>query len=356
MPSSDLPRAARPPLWHRLLPWLKLAVTVGLIGWLWQRGTLDFSAVLWLSGSPGIVAGVIALSMIMYALTALRWNVVLRSQHIVLPFSWAHRVTYLGLFGNLFLPGGGMAGDALRMAAVLRAAPEKRLAGVLTLFVDRAVGLYAMLFIAMVAIILNPALVLGMGTLRVLAMGVVAVVIGLPVATWSFYRLVSSLSGTPWFERLLQAGRIGAMLRRLIEIARLYRDAWKRLIWSFVISLGLQVCALGGVVWVAGALALGTLTPLEYTFATPWAWMANFLPLTPGGIGVGEAAFDHVCRWIETTPSGAAYGTIFLVVRILTMVATFPGLVLFSMARGEINAAETALAPPGESPLPCDPT
>ena len=46
-------------------------------------------------------------------------------------------------------------------------------------------------------------------------------------------------------------------------------------------------------------------------FAVPLTLVVNALPLTPSGLGVGEAAFDQICRWLEPVPSGAAYSTFF---------------------------------------------
>ncbi|MBF0340793.1 MAG: flippase-like domain-containing protein [Magnetococcales bacterium] len=329
----------KPSPWRRLLPLLKLLATVGLIGLLWYQGKLDFSTLMLISSSPGTILLVIGASMIGYSLVAVRWVLLLHSQHIPLPFAWGHRVTYLGLYCNLVLPGGGMAGDALRLAHAIRAAPTHRLEALLSLFVDRAVGLYAMLLIAMLAIFVNPHLVMGIGPLQLMAVAVIAAVFGIPLSVLIFYLLVNRVRETPWFVRFLQSGRVGRLTGRLVEIIRLYHHAWPRLLLALGITLVCQMLLLWALVLVANGLSMGTLTPGEYTFATPWAWIANFLPLTPGGIGVGEAAFDQVCRWIETTPSGAPYGTIFLVFRLLTMLGTFPGLVIFFFSRKEVQEA-----------------
>lgn len=321
------------------MPFIKLALTVGLFVVLFEQGRLDLSALTVLYDSPGTILAVLLFSLISYSAVGVRWVILLHSQKIPLSYAWGHRVNYLGIFCNLVLPGGNMAGDAVRLAHALRAAPCHRLEAFLSLFVDRLIGLYAMLFIALLAIIVHPELAMGSAPLRIMATGVVLIVIGAPVVAVLFYHLVGRLSGQPWFGRLLQWGGVGRLLTRLIDIARLYRHALPQLMLALTISVVTQMLLLWGVVLIAMALAVGSLTPLEYAFATPWAWMANFLPLTPGGIGVGEAAFDQLCRWIESAPSGAAYGTILLVYRILTMLATLPGLVLFLFDRKGVQDA-----------------
>ncbi|MBF0270788.1 MAG: flippase-like domain-containing protein [Magnetococcales bacterium] len=325
-------------LWQRLLPVIKLGASVSLIALLWYQGKLDFAALWLLSSSPWTIVMAVLFSTVSYSLGALRWIVLLRSQRIALPLSWGHKVTFLGLYCNLVLPGGGMAGDAVRLAQVIRVAPEQRLEGFLSLFVDRAVGLYGMLFIAMLAIVSNPAVVTGIGPLQLMAGVVFGAVVGVPVGAVVLYRLLHFLTEQAWFARLLAAGRLGQLLGRLLDIIRLYRNALPQLLMAFLLTLVLQGLLLMGLVLVSMAMGVGTLTPLDYAFATPWAWMANFLPLTPGGIGVGEAAFDQMCRWLETVPSGAPYGTIFLVYRMLNMLGSFPGLVIFFFDRQKVRA------------------
>ncbi|MBF0190016.1 MAG: flippase-like domain-containing protein [Magnetococcales bacterium] len=325
--------------WQRVWPLIKLGASATLIGLLWYQGKLDFSALWLLSSSPWTIVLAVLFSTASYSLGALRWIVLLRSQRIVLPLIWGHKVTYLSLYCNLVLPGGGMAGDAIRLAQVIRVAPQQRLEGFLSLFVDRAVGLYGMLFIALLAILSNPDVVTDIGPLRLMAGVVLGAVLGIPVGAVVFYHLLHFLTEKAWFVRLLASGgRFGALLGRLMDIVRLYRNALPQLLLALLLTVLLQGLLLSGLVLVAVSMELGSLTPLDYTFATPWAWMANFLPLTPGGIGVGEATFDQVCRWLESTPSGAPYGTIFLMYRLLSMLGSFPGLVIFFFDRKEVQA------------------
>jgi glycosyltransferase 2 family protein len=71
-------------------------------------------------------------------------------------------------------------------------------------------------------------------------------------------------------------------------------------------------------------------------FAVPLTSMVNALPLTPRGIGVGEAAFDQICPWLEPTLSGAAYSSIFFAFRVVSSLTCIPGLISLAVYR---NAA-----------------
>ncbi|MBF0417748.1 MAG: flippase-like domain-containing protein [Magnetococcales bacterium] len=326
-------------VWQRLLPWLKFIFSAGLIVLLWHQGKLDFTALVQFADAPWTILSVVLFTLLSYALISLRWVILLRSQQIPLSFSLGQRITFLGIFCNLVLPGGGMAGDAVRLAHLVRVAPEQKLGAFSTLFVDRLVGLYAMMVIALVAVAFQPQLVLGSVTLRFMVLMMGLLVLGLPLGALLVYRLAKHLSRSSRFDIFLRSGGLGGLTSRLIEIVRLYRSARWQLFQALCISLLAHSLMLSVLLQVALAMNIGQLAPLDYLFATPWAWIANFLPLTPGGIGVGEAAFDQVCRWIESSPSGAPYGTIFLMYRMLTILGSFPGLILFFFSSEEVRGA-----------------
>jgi uncharacterized membrane protein YbhN (UPF0104 family) len=77
-------------------------------------------------------------------------------------------------------------------------------------------------------------------------------------------------------------------------------------------------------------------------FAVPLTLVANALPLTPSGLGVGEAAFDQICRWLEPTPSGAAYSSIFFAFRLVSTLTCIPGLISLAIYRNAAGAGSTS--------------
>jgi uncharacterized membrane protein YbhN (UPF0104 family) len=85
----------------------------------------------------------------------------------------------------------------------------------------------------------------------------------------------------------------------------------------------------GGLIVVANSLAIGSLASSDYAVVTPLAMLVNMVPLSPGGLGIGEGAFDQLCRWIEPVRSGAPYGTVFLTYRAMSAISVLPGLFFF---------------------------
>jgi hypothetical protein len=65
-------------------------------------------------------------------------------------------------------------------------------------------------------------------------------------------------------------------------------------------------------------------------------------PLTPGGLGVGEAAFARACDVLEAQRSGAAYATVFLAYRCLGFLAALPGAFFGPMTKERPEALRPA--------------
>jgi hypothetical protein len=145
--------------------------------------------------------------------------------------------------------------------------------------------------------------------------------------------LFGSRLARPLEAHLSNWPRVAAVVGHARNLVSLVRTHPLQLMGAFVLSLVIHACVVAGVVAIAAAVRIGRLTAADYMFAVPLTLVANSVPLTPNGLGVGEAAFDQICRWLEATPSGAAYSSIFFALRAISMLACLPGFVSFALYR-----------------------
>src|SRR5438552_1736540 len=109
-PDAAEPEAAALPeprssAWRRWLVWgAKAAVAIGLLTWLVWSGRLDFSRLLWV-GPSWSMAALVALTFGSMVLPAWRWQLLLKAQGIHEPFGRILRLTWVGYFSALVLPG-----------------------------------------------------------------------------------------------------------------------------------------------------------------------------------------------------------------------------------------------------------
>jgi uncharacterized membrane protein YbhN (UPF0104 family) len=115
----------------------------------------------------------------------------------------------------------------------------------------------------------------------------------------------------------------------------------------FLLSVLLLVMILGSIAALGFAMGFDALSLPSYFTAGIWAMIANSIPLTPGGLGVGEAAFAQLAHILEPVPSHASYATAFLAMRVLNALIGILGLLPYILHRQEISqAVERAAAEP----------
>jgi uncharacterized membrane protein YbhN (UPF0104 family) len=99
------------------------------------------------------------------------------------------------------------------------------------------------------------------------------------------------------------------------------------------------------------AIQAPALTVADIGEAAALSLFAGAFPITPGGIGVGEAVFDQLCRWLASGAQDFAYGTGYLAFRVVSLLAACYGFIPLVNLRAMLraNAAAARMAATGES-------
>lgn len=264
--------------------------------------------------------------------TAWRWRWLVHALGLVLSAADAVRYTLYGVFFNLAVPG-ATGGDVVKAyyAAKRTGVPTK---AVVSVFVDRLVGLFALVLFAAGALWLGPSQA-GYGAPKTLVLAVLAagVVGGVLFASRRVRRRLGLSS-------LLARLPFQGVLREVDAAFALYKRRPGSLLVgvlvSFVNHAGTCVCA-----WLlAQALGLSKVT-LPITFAlVPIASLISAVPLLPGGWGVGEAAFAYLFSKVNV-PASEAVG-LSVVFRLAILTSGLPGGVLWLTARDHAGRREMA--------------
>jgi hypothetical protein len=217
-----------------------------------------------------------------------RWRLVLRVQGLELPWGRAAGIAFVAQFFNAFLLG-STGGDVIKALYAARETHHKKAEAVVTVFVDRLLGLWAMLLFATVMMIPNAALLsrrqeLGAPALMiVLMLGGASVV--LSVAFWS------GLSRRfPRARHWLRKMPKGELLERSLDACRHFGKSRGFLLKTLALSLLVNVaCVLQMMVLSAG---LGvSISSSAWLVIVPMIFCISALPITPSGLGVRENLF-----------------------------------------------------------------
>jgi uncharacterized membrane protein YbhN (UPF0104 family) len=302
---------------------LRYAFSSGLVVWLitsvdWgELGVLQ-GGVSWAPVCVGLL-----LAGIVYPLHALRWWLLYRAGGVTLSLSWAHAVTWVGQFYNSVLLG-GLGGDAARAWYLLRDAPGHQAAGLLSLLLDRSLGLVMLLVMAGVALLACLQQVTASPELRVLGLVVAA---GLAASALFFiWAWRTAPSRWPRWISTSLGPRAFASCTALHAAAR---AAGRVLAGAAGMSAAIWLLDFAAVWLFAHGLGLG-LPFLETCLAVAVAYAATALPVSVGGHGVREGTLLAVLAAFGLVALDGSSRDAALALGVLVWASTM----LFSLAGG----------------------
>jgi glycosyltransferase 2 family protein len=313
---------------------LGLALLAALVIW----GRIDLKVLFELTATPSAIMTCVALLFLALPLNALRWGILLRVLGVSIPFVNLFHFVTIGMLANVFLLG-NVGGDAIRALYAWRAVGRGAGRVAASVLADRVFSLLGVLFIPLVFCLSNwhrmeqvPALA-ALGTSIIVA--VAACAAGACVL-FAAPRLTRSLEA-----HLARWPRVMNLLVQVRGLILMLRTSPHSLLAAFALALAIQLLTVFAVLVLAEAIKIGALSAGDYMFAVPLTLIVNALPLTPNGIGVGEAAFDQICRWLEPTPSGAAYSSIFFAFRVVSTLICIPGVISLAIYRNSARSGPT---------------
>jgi glycosyltransferase 2 family protein len=270
-----------------LVPLLKIAFAGAIIYWLLTSGKLDFSQLKFLY-RPEIFAGALAILIVNTAIASERWRHILKAQGFRMGFWETLRLSYIGAFFNFVIPG-GVGGDVVKSFYVAKDNPTARLKSVVTIAMDRLLGLFSMLVMAIAVMVWDFKQVSQQEQLLLLLKFLVLIF----VVFCLFWAVVFS-------RRVYRHGRIISFLSKLPAGKKLgsiytsfseYGAIKKAFFKSIFISFLAQFVLVGFFIYVGEIVGMGDVPWSVYFFVVPVGFMVNAIPITPAGVGVGQAAF-----------------------------------------------------------------
>lgn len=265
-----------------------LAVTGGLV------------AVKQLISTTWLLLWVATLTIVGAAIEAKRLGFLFHAQGMRLSFIQGYRVVSIGALFNFCIPG-GTGGDVMKLYYLAAGNRGRRVEIATLLIVDRAVALCCMLTLVVALALIEGHLVwtspLIGGLVATAAMCAIALLAGGAVACSTRLR-ASRLYGF-----LLAKIPLSHYLTRMIDALHVFRKNKTALLKAAALSFTGHLVLLG-LFSAAAKIFIPNAPPLVVSQLSLLGLLANALPITPGGLGVGEAAFEGLFRSI-----GYAHGS-----------------------------------------------
>ena len=286
-----------------LLPAIQILITAGLLWWIFRDpaqnramlaaiGKAESEGGLWWF-LPGIGALGIAL-----LLQTRRWIVLLRVQDITISYWRALRILLAGMFFNLFLIG-STGGDVIKIFFIMREAPDKKAGALLSVFIDRVVGVLALAAVSAVVILARWS-----DLWRSAPMGVLTVALllggslGFIAVAWLVDRLQLTSKLPHWLP-------MHAKIAEAAAAFSMYAKAGGAIGTAFLLSLPAHLLMFSSFYFAARAFGAG-LGLLSIYCVMPIVSTVTALPISVGGAGVREGLFINLLGSLYNTPAEIA--------------------------------------------------
>ncbi len=272
-------------------------------------------------------------------LNVLRWYLLLRIQGCPLGFGRVWQISYISYFFSTFLPG-AIGGDALRAYYVSREGHDTRAHAFLTIVFDRILGLLGLLILG----ILFAAFDLPKILAQPLLASLFYVCLGVLVVLMATIPLAATLHRAGLFQAFGTSQPLQRLIALVMEAIENYRGFPLRTGLCLGLSVITHAMVAAGMVVIALSFNLPALSPTDLGLASTLAVLANHIPLTPGGLAIGEASFATICGLLAPAHATAGYGSVIFASRLITILSTLPGALALLIFRHPPQAAAETLA------------
>ncbi len=236
-----------------------------------------------------LLAGLITYGLV-EMVSGIRWQLLLKVQGIHLPWGRVFMLLMAGVFFNFFVPG-GTGGDVMKTFYLLKETPGKRPQALLSVLVDRIIGIFSLIVLAGMLIALQWSwLTSSEETTRYVWSGLGILIVGFVGIASTFL-----ITGFGVMHRLpaRMPGR-----DKLLELAvayQIYGRAWRTATVAFILSIGVHFGYFGTFYCAAQAFAAnGHHTPSfgEFYSMMPIIDTILAMPISLGGLGAREGLFQ----------------------------------------------------------------
>ena len=277
----------------KLMALAQLAIGIGLIAYIFMRlgrsgdlykllESLHAAAQNW----PLVVLGVLGFGVCLLVCTV-RWHLLLRAQGVQMTFRRVSVLFFIGHFFNAFLFG-ATGGDFVKAYYVARESQHKRTEVVATVFIDRLIGLLALIGLTIVVMAVRFRFFLQWPETRLaMAFNLVLLIVA---SSGIFIVFRQNLfERWPFFRRLEQRTSLGAVIAKVysaFHICLSHRGLLARtVLLSLVNHIFFILCP-----YLFGLALNVDLGFIAYLSVFPIINAIGALPITPGGLGTRESA------------------------------------------------------------------
>lgn len=220
----------------------------------------------------------------------LRWKLLLETQGIHPPLKRVAAIGFVGQFFNSFLLG-ATGGDVIKAYYASRQTRTHKAEAVMSVFVDRIIGLIGLFAIAIVMMALNYHWLTEHVNLRWPSLVVLAFIAAVcAIIPLTFWRGLPRR--VPWLGKLKEKIPMREQITRALNSYQSYSGHRRVLLQTFLLSVGVHVTIIIGIIFLGQGLHIFGVGAEKYFLIIPLINTIASIPITVSGFGVREGLYE----------------------------------------------------------------
>ena len=267
---------------------LKILIAFGIIFWLVQQDKFNIAQLKLFFTWDFLAMAIVVMALNLFMISE-RWRLLLSTQSLHPKSFELYKLTLIGIFFNFAMPG-GVGGDVVKAFYFYKDHPQSKAIAISSVFVDRLLGLYTIIIMALMAMVFDITHVMSIDVLRNLFYFFALIFMCFNVGLFCLFSKNTKVSAI--VHSVVDFLPLKEKLLKLYASGQLYGSQFKLLAKVFVLSIISQTSAILLMVLIGHYSGIGSDVRLStYFLVTPIGFMATAIPISPAGVGVGQAAF-----------------------------------------------------------------
>jgi glycosyltransferase 2 family protein len=279
---------------------LKILIAFGIIFWLVQQDKFNVSQLKSFLIWDFLALAIIGTGINLFIVSE-RWRLLLSTQNTHPKSFELYKLTLIGVFFNFAMPG-GVGGDVVKAFYFYKDHPQSKAIAISSVFVDRLMGLYTIIVMALLAMLFDFNHVMAITTLRNLFYIFTLIFIAFNVGLFCLFSKSPKINAL--VLAIIKMLPLKEKLQKLYTSGQLYGSQPELLIKVFLLSLISQTTAIS-IMYLIGQYSpySSEVSLATYFLVVPIGFMATAIPISPAGVGVGQAALYFLFNLYLGKPS-----------------------------------------------------
>ncbi len=317
---------------------LKILLFIAIIFALFQYNIVEIPDYNYFQGNTSSIFLILFLISANIILGAYKWWLLLKTFRYNISYKICYLLYSVGVFFNSIMPG-GFGGDIIKGTYLYKyIQPDFRTQSILTIIVDRVVGMHALFTICLLSgIFVSRNFIVENQVNNILNLLIIIIFLMLIILGVIIFN-ANNLKKLIEKKINNKSSRFKDIITKLLNALARYKEKKKSLLVCWVISIANHLLLIFCFYIMAQILNIFILNLNAITFISSSSLLANYIPITPGGIGVGEGTFNYLFISLlenNTVLDNVAFGSIFFITYrvIFTLTSILLGGISFIMLK-----------------------